>query len=75
LDIDHRNQFTPAALRVLLDPHFARVKIAEKEMLDSRLLQAVLPPLFSLPLSLLYALRLIRPKFSFRLFAEGLLGG
>ena len=40
-----------------------------------RLLQAVLPPLLSLPLSLLYALRLIRPKFSFRLFAEGLLNG
>ena len=75
LELDHRQQFTPELLRALLTPYFARVNVSEREMIDSGLLQVILPPLFSLPLSLLYGLRLIPARFSFRIMAEGRFDG
>jgi SAM-dependent methyltransferase len=71
LDVDHRQFFTVASLRRLLDETFERAEVTESHPLDEMIAQLVLPrPLMSVYVRLA-RLRRIRPRFYSRLLGEG----
>lgn len=66
-DLDHKNFFTRASLQQLLSPHFTRVTVTEGDPLHPSALFS--SPLLRFIVKALVKLRLVRPRYFFRLYA------
>jgi SAM-dependent methyltransferase len=70
LDVDHVNFFTKASLEAALADVFAEARVEEREHKDLSLYLRTLPLPLAAALGALVKLRLVRPRLSYRLFAE-----
>ncbi len=71
LETDHKQFFTFSSLKEILQKHFAQVAVLEKEPVEKKLIDALLPGHFFKALLLtLYNFNLFRPRVFFRLYAE-----
>jgi len=70
LDVDHVRFFTRESLEALLLEAFPAVRVDEREHKDLSLYLRLLPKPLAALLGGLVAVRLVRPKLSYRLFAE-----
>ncbi|HUH15945.1 MAG TPA: class I SAM-dependent methyltransferase [Gaiellaceae bacterium] len=69
LDVDHVNFFTEETLAKALSG-FSWFRVEQREHKDLSLLARLLPPPVALVVAGLVAVRLVRPRLSFRLYAE-----
>ncbi|MDQ3777658.1 MAG: class I SAM-dependent methyltransferase [Actinomycetota bacterium] len=70
LDQDHVNFFTRASLEETLARVFSRVSVEEREYRDGAVARLLFPSLLAVPAAALFRLRILRPRLSYRLFAE-----
>ncbi len=70
LDQDHRNTFTAGSLHEFLSNHFSQVEVIEGEFMDERLYPLLLPDKMSRKADRLLRQGKLKPRLSFRLFAE-----
>jgi ubiquinone/menaquinone biosynthesis C-methylase UbiE len=70
LDVDHKHFFTAATFEDLFKSCFRSVEVAQIAPLDSEILRELLPRWASFAWDMSARLRLVRPKYSFRLLAN-----
>jgi SAM-dependent methyltransferase len=75
LDVDHRQFFTVASLRELLDASFERSEVVQIQPLDPMIAGLVLPRPLRRAYKGLARLGAARPRYFYRLLGEGWIGG
>jgi SAM-dependent methyltransferase len=75
LDVDHRQFFTVASLRELLDASFERTEVAQIQPLDPMIASLVLPRPLRSAYRALARLGAARPRYFYRLLGEGWVDG